>query len=102
MVRFCFYCSKTGEEVSLSIENDLLALVAYRGLGNTTADSEDSSDVYVHWPSGTATKKPPPNNQTPIESAGNEERHSTRAAERESSGENIPSLLAFAYIRFIL
>ena len=39
-----------GKKVPLSIQNDLLALVAYEGLGNTAVTSEDLSDVFVNWP----------------------------------------------------
>ena len=39
-----------GKKVPLSIQNDLLALVAYEGLGNTSVTSEDLSDVFVNWP----------------------------------------------------
>lgn len=39
----------SGLEVPLSVENQLLALVAYHGLGNSYASSQDESDVYVQW-----------------------------------------------------
>lgn len=49
-------CLATGEEVSLETENDLLALVAYYGLGNWWTTEESSQTVLEHqmdnswWP----------------------------------------------------
>ncbi len=54
-----YFLAASGEEVPLSVENELLALVAYHGLGNTRATSPDESDIYVHWPRNTAGSQPP-------------------------------------------
>ena len=70
-----------GKKVPLSIQNDLLALVAYEGLGNTAVTSEDLSDVFVNWPremSGTQS----------VESGTREEGHPARAIASEE-GDNL-------------
>ena len=43
-------CVCTGKRIPLSIENDLLELVSYEGLGNPLSSSPDTSDSFVQWP----------------------------------------------------
>lgn len=68
----------TGEEVSLATKNDLLALIAYRGLGSKWATKTDAAEILecYHdlswWPVG-GRKGPSVGDQTDEEQGVKEE-----------------------------
>lgn len=39
-----------GKKIPLNIQNDLLELISYEGLGNPLSNSPDTRDLYVQWP----------------------------------------------------
>jgi hypothetical protein len=62
----CTYCLLhlcIGKEISLSTKNDLLALIAYRGLGSKWATKQDAADIQEYqqdlsWWSADDRKRP--------------------------------------------
>ncbi len=81
------FLAASGEEVPLSVENELLALVSYHGLGNTRATSPDESDIYVHWPRNTAGSQPTPRADTkvPVDASTGTRAQATTAEDVEGS-----------------